>query len=191
MKKAFAFVVLGTLIGLFGLPALRPGHTRVEHDLVNTTAPEFTHEDAGEWLNSPPLSLRNLRGQVVLVDFWTFECWNCYRSFPWLGALEQRFADRPFRIIGVHSPEFERERDYRKISQKIDEFGLAHPVMVDNDFSYWQAMHNRFWPAFYLIDKRGVIRHVYVGETHDGDPQALKIASAIETLTKEPYSASD
>jgi thiol-disulfide isomerase/thioredoxin len=186
MKKAFMVAALGIILGLFGAQALRPGYGRADHELVGTVAPEFTHEAANEWLNSPPLSLRELRGQVVLLDFWTFECWNCYRSFPWLKALQKRFADRPVRIIGVHSPEFERERDHRQVAAKMEEFGLDHPVMVDNDFSYWKAMHNRYWPAFYLIDKRGVVRHVYFGETHEGDSQARRIGTALARLAREP-----
>ena len=179
-----AFCATLTLsIGLFA-PQVE---SRSNHALINSLAPEFTHTEQNEWLNSAPLSLKDLRGQVVLVDFWTFECWNCYHSFPWLNALQKQFADRPVQIVGVHSPEFERERDHKRIAQKIAEFELDHPVMIDNDFSYWNAMRNRYWPAFYLIDKVGVLRHVYVGETHEGDSQARKIATAIARLSKEPY----
>ncbi len=154
-------------------------------------APEFTHSDPDEWLNSAPLTLADLRGKVVLVDFWTFDCWNCYRSFPWLKALEGRLAGRGLQVIGVHSPEFEREKVPENVRKKIAEFGLTHPVMIDNDFSYWKAMANRYWPAYYLIDKQGVIRGVYVGETHEGDPQARAVESMLVQLLAESPAAAD
>ena len=148
-------------------------------------APEFTHSLDSEWINSGPLTLADLRGKVVLLDFWTFDCWNCYRSFPWLKALEARLSDRDFTVIGVHTPEFDHERIRANIEKKVEEFGLRHPVMIDNDFSYWRSMGNRYWPAFYLIDKRGAVRAVFVGETHEGDRQALKIENAILELLDE------
>ena len=105
--------------------------------------PEFTHNAPVDWLNSSPIRVESLRGKVVLIDFWTFECWNCYRSFPWLNELEGKFSNREFMVIGVHSPEFARERDRAAVAAKVKEFGLQHPVMIDNDFSYWRAMNNR------------------------------------------------
>jgi thiol-disulfide isomerase/thioredoxin len=148
-------------------------------------APEFTHASPDEWLNSAPLKLTDLRGKVVLVDFWTFDCWNCYRSFPWLKAMEERLADQGLQVIGVHSPEFEREKVTENIRKKISEFGLQHPVMIDNDFSYWKAMANRYWPAYYIIDKNGVLRAAFAGETHEGDGQAKKIEQFLTELLAE------
>lgn len=145
-------------------------------------APAFTHTAAAEWINSPPLTLQSLRGKVVLLDFWTFACWNCYRSFPWLNELEARLHERGLRVIGVHTPEFDHERVRGSIEKKIAEYGLQHPVMMDNDHSYWNAMGNRYWPAFYLIDQQGRVRAHYAGETHAGDAQARRIESDIETL---------
>lgn len=149
-------------------------------------APEFTRSDAASWINSPPLRLADLRGQVVLLDIWTFECWNCYRSFPWLNDLESRLGPRGLRVIGIHSPEFEHERDRTAVAAKVAEFGLAHPVMIDNDFAYWKALGNRYWPAFYLIDKQGRIRERFVGETHAGEPRALRIEETLRALLAEP-----
>ncbi len=147
--------------------------------------PEFTNDRPGEWFNSAPLEVADLRGKVVLVDVWTYDCWNCYRSFPWLTALEKRLADRNFAVVGIHSPEFDRERDPANVKAKIAEFGLHHPVMMDNDFAYWRALRNRYWPAFYLVDKRGVIRERFVGETHDGDARAQRIEEQIHALLAE------
>ena len=139
-----------------------PANSRTLHHPA--IAPEFTHTAAADWLNSKPLQLQALLGKVVLIDFWTFACWNCYRSFPWLNAMEKRL---------------------KKIAAKIKEFELQHPVMIDNDFSYWRAMGNRYWPAYYLIDKKGAIRATFVGETHAGDQQARRIEKTIEQLLAE------
>lgn len=169
-------LVVGQAVTMAGDP---PGTTGVP-------APEFTHTAPADWLNGPPQSLAQLRGRVVLVDFWTFDCWNCYRSIPWLKSLEARFADEPFSVVGVHTPEFEHERKPENVRAKIAEFGLTHPVMLDNDFSYWRAMGNRYWPAFYLIDKRGRVREAFIGETHEGDRQARRVHEAVSALLKEP-----
>lgn len=149
-------------------------------------APEFTHASASEWINSEPLRLADLRGRVVLVDVWTFDCWNCYRSFPWLHDLEARFASQPFTVLGVHSPEFEHEHDRKRVEAKVREFKLRHPVMLDNDFSYWRALGNRYWPAFYVIDKQGGLRGSFVGETHAGDARARSVEALIRKLLAEP-----
>ncbi len=152
---------------------------------LGRTLPEFTQTDSSQWINSDALTVAQLKGTVVLIDVWTFECWNCYRSFPWLNDLENRYSAKDFKIIGIHSPEFARERVIASINQKVKEFKLHHPVMVDNDMGYWKALQNRYWPAFYVIDKKGNIRDVVVGETHSGDRNARRIESQIDTLLAE------
>ncbi|MGB5832824.1 MAG: redoxin domain-containing protein [Thiohalocapsa sp.] len=148
-------------------------------------APEFTQTNASGWVNGPPLRMGDLRGKVVLLDVWTFECWNCYRSFPWLRQLEERYEPQGLQVVGIHSPEFDRERERSAVVAKVDEFGLTHPVMIDNDFRYWEALGNRVWPSFYLIDKQGRIRYRFIGETHTGEPQALRIERAVGRLLAE------
>ncbi|MGF1545724.1 MAG: redoxin domain-containing protein [Thiotrichales bacterium] len=149
-------------------------------------APEFTHADPGDWFNSAPLKLADLRGKVVLLDVWTFGCWNCYRSFPWLKALESSLAGQAFVVVGVHTPEFDHEREeHDAVAAKNREFGLKHPVMLDNDSSDWRALNNRYWPAFYLIDKRGNRRARFVGEAHEGDRNAHAIEVAVDGLLSE------
>ena len=147
--------------------------------------PNFTNDNPDHWFNSEPLSVQELRGRVVLVDIWTFDCWNCYRSFPWLKDLEAKFADQDFQVIGIHSPEFEHEHDPARVASKIKEFGLEHPVMMDNDFAFWRALGNRYWPAYYLVDKQGIIRYLHVGETHSGDARANRIEEQIRALLVE------
>jgi len=139
----------------------------------------------GAWINSKPLTKADLEGKVVLIDFWTFGCWNCYRSFPWLNELEKKLAGKDFMIIGVHTPEFEHEKDRAEVVKKVKEFGLEHPVVMDNDFGFWKAMGNRYWPAFYLIDKAGRVRAMYVGEIHTGDKKARAMEKQIEFLLSE------
>jgi len=145
-------------------------------------APEFTHHNSQDWLNSQPLKLADLKGKVVLMDVWTFGCWNCYRSFPWLGALESRLAGKNFMVIGIHSPEFAHERDRQQVIAKVKEFKLHHPIMLDNDFSYWRALNNQFWPAFYILDKQGQIKGRFIGETHERSRNAIEIEQLIQSL---------
>lgn len=151
-----------------------------------TPLPAFTQTAADAWLNGSPLRAEDLRGRVVLLDVWTFGCWNCYRSFPWLNALEERLAGEAFTVIGIHSPEFDHERDRNSVAAKIEEFGLRHPVMLDNDFAYWRSLGNRYWPAFYLVDKAGQVRYRFVGETHADTPRATAIEARIRELLAEP-----
>ncbi|HSC08332.1 MAG TPA: redoxin family protein [Steroidobacteraceae bacterium] len=148
-------------------------------------APQFTHSQARDWINSSPLTLTDFKGRVLVLDVWTFDCWNCYRSIPWLKDLEARLGPKGLALMGVHSPEFAHEKDYDKVAAKVKEFGIRHPVMLDNDFSYWNALGNRYWPAFYVIDKQGRLRGTYVGETHVGDRRAREIETLIVGLLAE------
>jgi glutathione peroxidase-family protein len=122
----------------------------------------------------------------VLIDVWTFECWNCYRSFPWLHGVENRYNAQGLQVIGVHSPEFDAEKVRASIEAATKKYELGFPVMIDNDHSYWNALGNSYWPAFYLVDKQGRIRASFVGETHDGDANAQKIEAAVKALLAEP-----
>lgn len=159
--------------------------SRTRERQATAQLPEFTHRSADSWINSAPLSVRDLRGSVVLLDIWTFDCWNCYRSFPWLNEVARRYAAQGLQVIGVHTPEFRHEKKRANVVAKVAEFELDHPVMMDNDFSYWKALGNRYWPAFYLVDHQGSVRGVFVGETHSGDARAVEIEAAIEALLAE------
>ena len=143
-------------------------------------APEFTHSSQAEWLNSPPLRLSQLRGKVVLVEFWAFECVNCRRTQPWLHAIQQRYSDKEFVIVSVHTPELPEERSIANVRSAIAEQRITNPVMVDGDYSYWNALQNQYWPAFYVIDKRGRIAARAIGEMHAGEERAKDLERAIE-----------
>ena len=143
-------------------------------------APEFTHSSQAEWLNSKPLRLSQLRGKVVLVEFWAFECVDCRRTQPWLHAIQQRYADKDFVIVSVHTPELPEERSIANVRKAVAEQRITNPVMVDDDYSYWNAMKNQYWPAFYVIDKRGRIAARAIGEMHVGQARAAELERAIE-----------
>jgi len=152
--------------------------------------PEFTQDASDAWLNSAPLRVADLRGRVVLLEFWTFDCVNCRRSIPWLHAIEQRYAQDGLRLVGIHTPELPQERVRANVVAKLRELGVGHPVMLDADFAYWNALGNRYWPAFYLVDRAGRVRAVFVGETHAGDARAVGMERAIISLLAEgPASA--
>jgi cytochrome c biogenesis protein CcdA/thiol-disulfide isomerase/thioredoxin len=128
-------------------------------------APEFT--ETQEWFNTPggrPLSLRELRGQVVLVDFWTYTCINCIRTLPYLKAWDERYAKDGLQIVGVHTPEFPFEREAGNVEDAIEQNGLEYPVTQDNDYATWSAYGNEYWPAKYLIDAQGRVRYTHFGE---------------------------
>lgn len=148
-------------------------------------APAFTHTRDQDWLNSPPLTWAALRGKVVLIDVWTFDCWNCYRSIPWLHDVERQFAGAGLQIVGVHTPELPQEYVLANVKAKLVEFQITHPVMLDNDYSYWTALGNHYWPAFYLVDRQGRLRGKVFGETHAGDRNATAVEEQIAALLAE------
>ena len=116
------------------------------------------------WLNSEPLTLADLRGRVVLIDFWTYSCINCLRTLPYLREWDDRYRGAGLTIVGVHSPEFAFERVEANVRETTRELGLRYPVALDNDFATWEAWHNQYWPAKYLIDRDGHVRYYHFGE---------------------------
>lgn len=175
------FVLGAALTMLIAHGALVSGSAAAEP----RAAPAFTHAAAEDWLNSRPLTWSDLQGQVVLLDVWTFDCWNCYRSIPWLHGIGRRYAGKGLRIVGVHTPELKQEYLRANVIAKLKEFEIGFPVMLDNDYSYWNALHNQYWPAFYLVDKKGRLRAAFAGETHEGDGNARAMEGAIEKLLAE------
>ena len=125
-------------------------------------APELT--GISNWLNSDPLTLRQLRGKVVLVDFWTYTCGNCVNTLPYVKSWHQRYKDRGLTVIGVHTPEYPFERDTGNVQAALRRFGISYPVAQDNRYATWNAYDNQYWPAFYLIDRKGQIVYTHFGE---------------------------
>ena len=125
-------------------------------------APEF--RGVTDWFNSDPLSLRALRGKVVLVDFWTYSCINCIRTFPYLRDWYSKYHEQGLEIIGVHTPEFSFEKVPSNVEAAVKDFDIEYPVALDPDYKTWRNYHNFYWPAKYLIDKDGHLRAVHYGE---------------------------
>ena len=121
-------------------------------------------EGATAWINSPPLTPAALRGKVVLVDFWTFECYNCLNALPHVKELEAKYRDQGFVVIGVHTPEFPQERDEANVREAVRRLGVTYPVVMDNAYQIWNRFGNQYWPAAYYIDQTGKIRFHHFGE---------------------------
>ncbi len=143
-------------------------------------APELHNET---WLNTDqPLRLANLRGQVVLLEMWTFDCINCRHVIPSIRQWHQTYSEQGLVVIGNHYPEFDYEADLDNLKAALVELDIPYAVAVDNDRATWSAYDNRYWPTLYLIDKQGDIRYVHIGEGAYQETEA-----AIQTLLAETY----
>jgi len=125
-------------------------------------APELTGTQ--DWINSSPLTIADLKGKVVIVDFWTYSCINCIRTLPYMNTWYQTYKDKGLVIIGVHTPEFAFEKELPNVQKAVKDFGIQYPVVQDNNYSTWQAYDNHYWPAKYIIDKEGNVRYEHFGE---------------------------
>ena len=154
---------------------------------VEGRMPDF--DGIGPWLNSEPLNAAALAGRVVLVDFWTYSCINCLRTLPHLQAWHKTYGNSGLTIIGVHTPEFDFEKDPDNVRRAIERHGLSYPVVLDNDFTLWNRYRNNCWPAHYFIDARGNIRYRHFGEggyAHSEEVLRALLAEAGRVLPAEP-----
>jgi len=119
---------------------------------------------ATEWLNSPPLTGTDLRGKVVLIDFWTYTCINWLRSVPYVRAWSEKYKDQGLVVIGAHAPEFAFERNIDNVRQAAKAINVGYPIAVDNSYAIWRAFKNQYWPALYLVDAQGRTRYHHFGE---------------------------
>jgi thiol-disulfide isomerase/thioredoxin len=127
----------------------------------SAAAPELA---AGEWINSAPLKLNDLRGRVVLIEFWTFGCINCRNTLPFVKSWADRYREKGLTVIGVHSPEFDEERQVENLRREVTSLGIRYAVVTDNDYQTWSAYHVEAWPTTFLLDKQGRIRWMHEGE---------------------------
>ncbi|HEY7706314.1 MAG TPA: cytochrome c biogenesis protein DipZ [Gaiellaceae bacterium] len=134
-------------------------------------APEL--QGIAEWINTGPLSLSELRGRVVLIDFWTYSCINCLRTLPHLKSWDESYRDDGLTIVGVHAPEFAFEREPGNVRAAVRKLGIRYPVALDNDFATWTAYANQYWPAKYLIDRTGRVRYYHYGEGEYDETERL------------------
>ncbi len=152
------------------------GGTVDDHELFNVTAykaPELTGTQ--EWFNSSPLKLADLKGKVVLIDFWTYSCINCIRTLPYVQAWYEAYKDDGFVVIGVHAPEFAFEKKAENVARAAKDYKLSYPIVQDNDLATWAAFGNQYWPAHYLIDKDGRVRREHFGEgEYDQTEKAIR-----------------
>jgi thiol-disulfide isomerase/thioredoxin len=125
-------------------------------------APEFTGIE--KWLNSDPLTMQQLKGKVVLVDFWTYTCINCVNTLPYVKAWHDKYQQQGLAVIGVHTPEFPHERSTDNVRMALKRYDIRYPVAQDNRYATWDAYSNRYWPALYLFDKNGKLAYTHSGE---------------------------
>ena len=137
-------------------------------------------DGAVTWINSSPLTTQELRGKVVLVDFWTYSCINCLRALPYVRAWAEKYKDRGLVVIGVHTPEFAFEENLANVQRAVRELDVAYPVAVDSDFAIWRAFNNHYWPAHYFVDAQGRVRHHHFGEGEYAQSERV-----IQTLLSE------
>lgn len=143
---------------------------------MDINAPDFPENLV--WLNSKPLYLDSLRGKVVLIDFWTYSCINCQRTLPYLKGWYEKYKDSGLVIIGVHTPEFEFEKDQGNVGQALEKYGVDWPVVLDNDYSIWDSYSNHYWPAKYLVNHQGKIIYTHFGEGNYSETE-LEIQKAL------------
>ena len=141
-------------------------------------APEITGQT---WINTEPLRLADLKGKVVMVEFWTFGCYNCRHVEPYVKEWHQKYVDQGLVVIGVHTPETDFERYVKNVEHYVREQQISYAVVTDNDFATWNRYGNRAWPTVYLIDKAGLIRYTRLGEGSYAQTE-----QQIQTLLAEP-----
>ena len=180
-----AVVATGYANGLGPLGTLHAGISRLttgdenmgttnnlDNDKKAPIAPEVS---SGTWINSDPLTLKSLRGRVVVVDFWTFACYNCRNALPAVKNWDARYRAQGLTVIGVHTPELDTERNLENLKREVAELGIRFPVVSDNDFSTWNAYRVQAWPTWFVIDKQGRIRWQHVGEgAYEETEQVIK-----------------
>jgi thiol-disulfide isomerase/thioredoxin len=125
-------------------------------------APEF--DKVTGYINTKPINFSDLKGKVVLVDFWTYSCINCIRTIPYLVEWNENYVDKGLVIVGVHAPEFEFEKNIDNVKEAVKKFGIKYPVIQDNDKGTWNAYENQYWPQKYIVDHEGYIRYDHIGE---------------------------
>lgn len=140
------------------------------------------------WINSKPLTAKQLKGKVVLIDFWDYSCINCIRAIPYVRAWADKYKDSGLVVIGVHAPEFDIEKQMPNVQKAVNKFGITYPVVLDNDHAIWNAFHNQYWPAHYFIDAQGKVRYEHFGEG-EYDQSERWIQQLLKEANAKPMSA--
>ena len=171
---------LTSLVGLAASSGMTAGFADPSGKLVqlaegHAAAPNFV--GINKWFNSGPLSMSSLRGKVVMVDFWTYGCYNCVNTLPYVTKLYQSYRDKGLVVVGVHTPEFPFERSAGNVQAAIARHGITYPVAQDNESATWNAWRNQYWPAQYIVDQHGSI--VF---SHAGEGQYTEIERTVQRL---------
>jgi thiol-disulfide isomerase/thioredoxin len=175
-------IALITLLATLGWRHQAQGDANVRGHII-VTSPEFAQ--GTQWLQSKPVTIASLRGQVVVVHFWTFGCVNCVHNYPVYKAWQEKYAGKGVTIIGIHRPEFTFEADVKEVQAKAEKNGLKFPIAIDNDGTNWKNWDNHYWPSIYLIDKKGQVRYRWEGELHLETTQGRRFAQRI-VLAEKP-----
>ena len=142
------------------------------------TLPELT--GGTHWINGGPISRTDLRGHVALIEIWTYGCYNCLNALPYIKQTAAKYKDAGLITLGVHTPEFDREKVPANVERRVKELGVVFPVVMDNDFAIWRSLNNRYWPSVYIVDKQGRIRF-----HHDGEGRYDDIDAAVRAFLAE------
>jgi thiol-disulfide isomerase/thioredoxin len=180
----------GRPVSWFGRAALLGLFASVSAADAPGALPAFTHAASVDWLNSAPLDAAHLRGRPVLLEVWTYECSNCLASLPWMQRIAHAYRNRGLVMVGVHSPELREEHDPAQVAAAVRRLGIEYPVMLDEDFSYWRSLGNRYWPAFYLFDAAGKLVATRIGELHAGEPGADSFERSLAAALPVPVGGS-
>jgi thiol-disulfide isomerase/thioredoxin len=176
VRKSFIAVAL-----LWAVVACKGGDMGV-NKAVGVYAPEFPRYAADRWVNSAPLTMKELRGRVVVIDFWDYTCVNCIRTLPYVTEWHRRYADYGVVMVGVHTPEFAFGKDRANVARAVAEFGIAYPVVLDGDYEIWRAYANSYWPRKYIVDRDGKIIYDHAGEGGYAETEEL-----LQKLVREEY----
>ncbi|MSR60389.1 MAG: redoxin domain-containing protein [Planctomycetaceae bacterium] len=180
------FTVAAALALLFSLAFASRGFAQTAVEL-KVAAPELEERPEEEWINSKPLKLADLRGQVVVLHFWTFGCINCIHNQPHYKSWHKKYSKKGLTVIGVHTPETEGERDIEAVRKSAEEKGLEYPIVMDKDAATWKTWGTQWWPCTYLIDKQGVVRYRWDGELNWKNTKGeAMLRKRIEALLAEP-----
>jgi len=175
-------------IAVLGTPSVSPVAEAQEPPSIVGSSPLYGLSGATGWINSAPLTAKQLKGKVVLVDFWDYSCINCIRAIPYVRAWAEKYKDSGLVVIGVHTPEFDFEKQLPNVQKAVQKFGITYPVALDSNYDIWNAFHNQYWPAHYFIDAKGKVRYEHFGEG-DYDQSERWIQELLKEANAKPMPA--
>ena len=178
----FILLVVVVVCGGYANSIFTPDLPRPSFEPVTDSAAAAPDFASGTWINSEPLTLKSLQGRVVLIEFWTFACYNCRNTLPFVKRWHEQYADKGLTIVGVHSPELPEERNLDNVRREVASLGLRYAIVTDNDYKTWEAYKVSAWPTIFVLDKTGHVRWRHVGEgAYDECEQQIKALLAADS----------